>query len=164
MSDDVRMGLVIGGAVLVLVAILWWLSSRRRGKRRLVRQLQATDPQERARAGIQLVDLGLGRAARPLLDHVAGESDARVRLAIALAVARRQWEPNNTTPVASLRAWASTELEQQGQPMESFGPATTRISDMGGPRPDDLGPPTAPADPSPEGSDPTIHWQPGGGA
>jgi hypothetical protein len=158
MTDDVRMGLVIAGAALVLLAIVWWLTSRQRRKRRLVRQLRANDAQERARAGVRLVDLGLGRAARPLLDHVSGETDARVRLAIALAVARRQWEPNNTARVASLRDWASAELENQGQPVQSFGPAMTRISDMGGPRPDDQDPAKEPA------QEPSIDWRPGGGA
>jgi hypothetical protein len=164
MSDDVRLGLVIAGAVLVVVAILWWLTSRRRRKRRLVRELRAADAQDRARAGIRLVDLGLGRAARPLLDHVAGETDPRVRLAIALAVARRQWEPNNAPRVARLRDWASAELDAQGQPVEPFGPAMTRISDMGGPRPDDQGPPKTADDSSPDASDSAIQWPPGGGA
>jgi hypothetical protein len=167
MSDDVRMGLVISGAALALIAILWWLTSRRRRKRRLVRQLRATDPQERARAGIRLVDLGFSTATRPLLDHVSGETDARVRLAIALAVARRQWEPNNATRVARLRDWASVELEQQGQAVEPFGPAMTRISDMGGPRPDDQGPAKGPVTgPAKEAAvpEPSIDWHPGGGA
>lgn len=169
MNDDVRMGLVVGGAVLVLLALLWWLTSRQRRKRRLVAQLRATDAQARARAGIRLVDLGLGRAAGPLLEHLAGEQDARVRLAIALAVARRQWEPNNATRVARLRDWASTELDQQGQPVQSFGPAMTRISDMGGPRLDEQGPSTAVSDDTVttregEPVDAPIEWRPGGRA
>ena len=172
MSDDVRVGLVVGGAALVVIAILWWAMSRTRTKRRLVRQLRAEDAQERARAGIRLVDLGLVRAARPLLEHVPSEQDARVRLAIALAIARRQWEPSNASRVARLREWASTELEHQGQPVSAFGPAVTRISDMGGPRPDsqESGSPVAPpAAPEPQAGSQTepeapIHWQPGGGA
>jgi hypothetical protein len=161
-SDDVRIGLIVGGAALVVVALLWWVTSRNRAKRRLVRQLRAEDAQERARAGIRLVDLGLVRASRPLLEHVPSEQDTRVRLAIALAVARRQWEPSNASRVARLREWAGAELEQQGQPVQPFGPAVTRMSDMGGPRPDSQDP-GAEAQPPAEDDRP-IHWQPGGGA
>jgi hypothetical protein len=100
----------------------------------LLDQLDAEEPQERARGGILLVDLGLSRAARPLLAHLATEADPRVRLAIALAVGRRQWEPSSATRVERLREWAALELEHQDQPMSPFGPAVTRLSDMGGPR------------------------------
>jgi hypothetical protein len=164
MSDDVRLGLVVGGIALVVVALAWWWGTRTRRKARLVRQLRATDPQERARAGIRLIDLGLVRAARPILDHVATEQDARVRLALALAVARRQWEPSNASKVARVREWASGELERQGRPVSPFGPAVTRISDMGGPRPADQAASPAPDAPPPpeEATAPPIHWQPGG--
>lgn len=135
MSDGVRLGLVGVGALLVLLALLWRYRSRHHDVRVLVRQLDDADPQERARGGILLVDLGLARAARPVLAHVTSEPDSRVRLAIALAVGRRQWEPSNTKRVRQVREWASLELEQQGQPVSSFGPAMTRLADMGGPRP-----------------------------
>jgi hypothetical protein len=135
MSDDVRLGLIIGGAIAVLVALLWRSLTLRRRRSRSARGLDAPDPQDRARAGIALVDQGLHRSARPVLGHVAGEQDDRVRYAIALAVARRQWEPVDTKAVRQVREWASQELEQHGEPVHGFGPAVTRLSDMGGPRP-----------------------------
>jgi hypothetical protein len=172
MNDDVRLGLVVGGAALVVLAVLWWWIARSRRKRRIARGLRSTDPQERARAGVRLTELGLVRAARPLLDHVPGEQDARVRLAIALAVARRQWEPSNADRVARLREWASKELQEQGEPVSAFGPAVTRISDMGGPRPEGSHAHGTPASGPPAGSEsppdeapsdgPPIEWTPGG--
>ena len=134
MSDDLSLGLIVGGFLLVLGALLWRHLARRRAVRDLLDQLGAEEPQDRARGGILLVDLGLSRAARPLLAHLATEPDPRVRLAIALAVGRRQWEPSNATRVERLREWAAIELERQDQPMSPFGPAVTRLSDMGGPR------------------------------
>lgn len=166
MNDDVRLGLLIGGVALIALAVLWWYIARTWRKRRLIRALRAIDPQERARAGIRLVELGLPRSARPLLNHVVAEQDARVRLAIALAVARRQWEPTNAARVRRLRDWASSELDQQGQPVAGFEPALTRISDMGGPRPTDSGPtevasPPAAVPPVPD-ADAPIEWHPTG--
>ncbi len=164
MSDDVRLGLIVGGAVAVLVAIVWRFAVLRRRRRRVGRGLEAQDPQERARAGIALVDGGLHRSARPLLAHVAREPDARVRHAIALAVARRQWEPVDSKQVTQLREWASLELEQQGEPVHGFGPAVTRLSDMGGPRLP--GPSPAAPDPDPASPEPAparehdgVSWQ-----
>jgi len=134
MSDGVSRGLIVGGFLLVLGALLWRYLARRRAMRALLDQLGAADAQKRARGGILLVDLGLSRAARPLLAHLATEADPRVRLAIALAVGRRQWEPSSAPRVERLREWAALELEHQDQPMNPFGPAVTRLSDMGGPR------------------------------
>ena len=156
MSDDVRLGLVIGGVIVIVAAVVWRHAVLHGRRTRAVRGLDATDPQDRARAAIELVDQGLQRCARPILARVATEQDDRVRLAIALAVARRQWEPVDTTQVVQLREWASLELERQGRPVHSFGPALTRLSDMGGPRapepePDQATtPPAAPAASEPE--------------
>jgi len=172
MNDDIRLGLVVGGAALLVIALVWRLTTRSRTRRALLRGLDASEPQERARAGIQLIELGLPRAARPLLDLVPRENDARVRLAIALAVARRQWEPSNAARVTTLRDWASTELERQGQPVRAFGPAFTRISDMGGPRPAGSGPAPPPTpeqepeqehdqEPDPTQPLPDITWRSG---
>ena len=163
MSDDIRLGLVVGGAALLVIAIVWRQTTHHRVRSALIRGLDAPEPQERARAAIQLIERGLPRAARPLLDLIPRENDARVRLAIALAVARRQWEPSNAPRVTTLRDWTSTELERQGQPVRAFGPAFTRIADMGGPRPAGSGPRPAPQpepevqpDPSPD----AIAWKP----
>ena len=174
MSDDVSRALIVVGFLLVLGALLWRYFSRRHALRRLVDRLGAAEPQERARSGILLVDLGLSRVARPLLAHVATEDDPRVRLAIALAVGRRQWEPSGTPRVERLREWAGLELEQQDQPVDSFGPAVTRLSDMGGPRPPDAEAGIAEAvisEPgmsapgvAKDGAEPSLRWDPEGGA
>jgi carbamoyl-phosphate synthase large subunit len=152
-SDDVRLGLIVGGIAAVLLALAWRFLVLNRRRRRVRRSLRAADPQDRARAGVVLVDDGLQRSARTLLKLVAHEPDGRVRHAIALAVARRQWEPVNSTRVRQLREWASGELALHGQAVQAFGPAVTRLSDMGGPRPTDMGgpqPATVGAPPAPE--------------
>jgi hypothetical protein len=146
-SDDVRLGLIVGGIAAIVIAVVWRLLVVQRQRRRLRAGLEAPDPQDRARAGIVLADEGLHRSARTLLGHVARETDPRVTHAIALAVARRQWEPVDTLRVRQLREWASQELARHGAGVSSFGPAVTRLSDMGGPRPPDADSPPAPAAP-----------------
>lgn len=168
MSDDVRLGLVVGGIAALVIAFVWRFVVINGRRRRLRRGLEAPDPQDRARAGIVLVDEGLQRSARPLLAHLAAEADPRVCHAIALAVARRQWEPVDTLRVRQLREWASQELQRRGEPVQSFGPAVTRLADMGGPRPPDSEEQVAEDeeharhaigasedDPAP----PAVHWQ-----
>jgi hypothetical protein len=193
MSDNVRIGLVVGGVAAVLLALLWRFLVVNGRRRRIRKRLRADDPQERARAGILLVDEGLQRSARVLLSHVATEPDPRASHAIALAVARRQWEPVDSLRVRQLREWAAQELERHGEAVAAFGPAVTRLSDMGGPRspdekpasaapgsvvpdPAEAPPAAAPAEPSapdpnapdPNAPDPNaeVHWradQPGAG-
>ena len=109
----------------------------------------------RADAAISLTELGLDRSARPLLAHTRVETDPDVRVCIAAAVARRQWEPAGPPGVTTLREWAASELTTHGYNVTTFGPATTRLADMGGPRlPQPLYPSAgaAPAVGSPEGS------------
>lgn len=137
MSDAVRIGLIVGGVAAVLIALVWRSLVVNGRRRRMRKRLRSPDPQERARAGILLVDEGLHRSARVLLAHVASEVDPRVCHAIALAVARRQWEPVDSLRVRQLREWAAQELERRGEDVHAFGPAVTRLSDMGGPRPPD---------------------------
>jgi hypothetical protein len=155
-SDDVRLGLIAGGIALIAIAIVWRSIVVQGRRRRLRAALEATDPQDRARAGIVLANEGLHRSARTLLGHIARETDPRVCHAIALAVARRQWEPVDTLRVRQLREWASQELERQGTSVRSFGPAVTRLSDMGGPRPPDQAPAPGPpaAAPAPVAAEP----------
>lgn len=172
MSDDVRIGLIVGGIAAVLIALVWRSLVVNGRRRRIRKRLRSPDPQERARAGILLVDEGLHRSARVLLAHVATEPDPRASHAIALAVARRQWEPVDSLRVRQLREWASQELERRGEQVAAFGPAVTRLSDMGGPRLPDAKPTPATPDPVasepvaselPEarGPDPTpeVHWR-----
>jgi len=152
MALDTPTLLIAGGVAAIVLAVLWRMTARHLAVSRLVRCLRG-DPQaiERARAASSLIDLGLRRAAKPVLRAIAAEADARVRLSVALGVARRQWEPSGPGRVARLRHWASDELTTQGQPIQELGPAVTRLSDMGGPRlpaPNGNGGP-APAEPPP---------------
>ena len=136
MPLDTQALLLAGGAAACVLALVWRFLARHHQTSRLVRRLESGgEPEERARAGQALIDLGLRRAAHPVLQAMECEPDERVRLSVALAVARRQWEPTGPPRVASLRRWASEELEFQGHPVSAFGPAVTRLADMGGPRP-----------------------------
>jgi hypothetical protein len=135
MKADSQMMLIAGGAAAIVLAGVWRYLARHRQLSRLSRRLQsANDPAERARAGNAIIELGLPRAAKPTLRAVTQEPDPRVRLSIALAVAKRQWEPTRAKRVRHLRGWASEELDFQGRPVHEFGPAVTRLADMGGPR------------------------------
>jgi hypothetical protein len=170
MAPDTQTLLVAGGVAAIAGALVWRIVARHVETSRLTRQLAAhPDPAERARAGHGLVDLGLRRAASPVLGDMQREHDDRVRRSVALAVARRQWEPTGPERVARLRRWASEELDYQGQTTQEFGPAVTRLSDMGGPRlagPNGNGGPGngQPADAPPAGvnwgadEEPTIRW------
>jgi hypothetical protein len=145
----VRLVIVVVGLIDIALACAWRVGYRRRRLDELTQALDVSDPGARARAADALVRLGLDRAAPPLLAHVDDETDAQVRATIALAVARRQWEPAAVPGVAALRAWASAEMDAQGIPVQGFGPALTRLADMGGPRRPDHGPRPAAA-PEPE--------------
>jgi hypothetical protein len=167
-SDTTTVVLIGAGVVAIGAAIVWRQAARHSRKAGLVRRFASPMAERRAQAGTDLVDLGLSRAARPILAHVADEDDPRVRQAIALAVARRQWEPGGSARVAELRAWARAELEHQGFDVVAFGPAFTRLSDMGGPRLPESQSPVAtgcesPATETPAGVGPPepLHWTPG---
>jgi hypothetical protein len=135
MKADSQLLLIAGGATAIVLAVVWRFLARRHRLSRLDRHLRFDDqPAERARAGNVIVELGLPRAAKPILRAMAQEPDDRVRLSVALGVAKRQWEPARAQRVVHLRAWASEELDFQGRPVRGFGPAVTRLADMGGPR------------------------------
>ncbi len=173
-SDTSTVALVVAGAVALASALVRRQAARHSRKARLIRRFASPMAERRAKAGIELVDLGLNRAARPLLAHVRDEDDPRVRDEIALAVARRQWEPGGSARITEVRDWARTELEHQGYDVTSFGPAFTRLSDMGGPRlprreeaatdaqtlDDPLGAERADAPAEPEHVE-QLHWKPG---
>jgi len=126
--------LVAAGVAALGAAFAWRQAARHSRKARLIRRFASPMAERRATAGAELVELGLSRASRPVLAHVQQEDDPQVRLAIALAVAQRQWEPGGSARVADLRSWARAELEHQGYEVHTLGPAFTRLSDMGGPR------------------------------
>jgi hypothetical protein len=92
---------------------LGWRTGASRGALKEQRQLlQSFDPVERARAGQQLVALGLARSAEPLLDHVRNEFDNRVLSAVATAVLQAPTEPKEPRKVQELREWAAAEVER----------------------------------------------------
>jgi len=148
MAANTQLYLVAGGAAAIVLAILWRAAAHHNQTSRLTRRLRsAEEPADRAHAGNELIDLGLRRVARPVLTAMASECDARVCQSVALAVARRQWEPSGADRVAQLRRWAADELDTNGD-VTQFGPAVTRLSDMGGPRLPPRQPQGAPARPA----------------
>jgi uncharacterized protein YjiS (DUF1127 family) len=177
MSSNTQQYLIAGGAAAIVLALLWRTMARHRQLSRVRRRLRgAEDPAERARAGNELIDLGLRRAAVPVLKAMPQEADGRVRQSIALGVARRQWEPSGAARVAELRRWASQQVGTTSA-VTQFGPAVTRLSDMGGPRlppredqarpaAPPPAPATAPSDatvspaPSLVGADEAVRWMP----
>ena len=125
--------LALGIAVLG-AAVAWRQTTQRRRVRSLQAGLDSPDPAARISAGELAVSYGLGPAARCLLPGITSDDDPAVRAAVALAVAHRQWEPAGSDRVLALRMWAADELAIQGYDVHAFGPAFTRISDMGGPQ------------------------------
>ncbi len=165
MATNTQVALIAAGIAACVLALLWRALARHHETARLNRRLcRADEPVERARAGNELVGLGLTRSALLVIRAMALEPDARVRLSVALAVARRQWEPTGARRVRSVRKWASEELELQHQPVSVFGPAVTRLADMGGPRPpaspDEHGPAPVPS-PAATPAEPTPPPAPG---
>jgi hypothetical protein len=163
MLPSTQILLIGGGLAACALALIWRALARHRETSRLNRRLcRADQPIERARAGNEMVTLGLGRSALLVLHAMAGEPDARVRLSVALAVAKRQWEPTGARRVRSVRKWAGEEFEIQERPVTPFGPAVTRLADMGGPRPsetpsgDPKAPEPAPANESPPTEPATV--------
>ncbi len=102
------------GALVIAAVVAWRVSARWRFRRRLRaerRRLAAFDRAARIRAGQKIAGLGLRRRnARVLLDHLAGEEDEKVRLAIAQAVDARAGDRSRRRRVRKLRAWADEEL------------------------------------------------------
>jgi len=122
MSDDLVLFVPIALGALVLVALLAWRLPRRwRLRRRLrsaSRKLDSFDPDERARAGVRVAELGLTRrTANVLLHALSGEEDRRVQFAIALAVVRASSERFRRRRVQRLRRWAVELLVEHGHPV-----------------------------------------------
>jgi carbamoyl-phosphate synthase large subunit len=120
-------GLVASGAIAVRGAFVW--RARERQLRVLGASLTAPDPERRAAAAEALARLGLDRVGKMLLAHAQVETDPEVRRTMAIAVARRQWEPASVAHVADLRRWAAAELGEAGLPVEDFAPTPTRFGE-----------------------------------
>jgi hypothetical protein len=104
----------------------WRTGTGRLAMRHQVGRLQAFDPDERARAGIELVRLGLARSADQLLDHLGNEFDHIVLSAIAAAVSEAPPEPKESSRAQELREWADAELERLAVEDAFMGPDAHR--------------------------------------
>jgi hypothetical protein len=133
-ANEASLLLIATGAIALVAAAVWRQATRLRRIGRIEHRLGSDDPMQRIAGGELAVTYGLGTAARCLLPRVEHDADPAVRAAIALAVAHRQWEPGGSERVLALRMWAARELGTQGYDVNPFGPAFTRISDMGGPQ------------------------------
>jgi hypothetical protein len=122
MSVDPVLIVPISFGALALVALLAWRLSRRwllrRRLRGASRKLDSFDPDDRARAGVAVAELGLTRrTANVLLHALRGEEDRRVQFAIALAVVRANSERFRRKRVQRLRRWAVELLLEHGHPV-----------------------------------------------
>ena len=122
----------------------WRTGAGRLAMRHQVGRLQAFDPDERARAGVELVRLGLARSADQLLDHLANEFDHIVLSAIAAAVSEAPPERKESSRAQELREWADAELERLAVEDAFMGPDAGRESFAAWR--DDLSPSPSPAD------------------
>jgi len=118
--DPVFIVAAVLGALAVVALLVWRLPRRWRVRRRLrglSRHLDSLDPDERARAGAAVLDLGLTRRTASVLNHsLTREEDRRIRFAIALAVVRDS-EGSRRRQALRLRKWAVDELAGHGHPV-----------------------------------------------
>lgn len=132
---ELREGLLAAGAALVVAGFVWRWASNRARLRSLAADLDNEDPAARVAAVRALCTLGLDHSASTLLATVDGEPDASVLDELAIAVVLRQWEPGGDEAVDQLREWSAARLVERGTAVGRLGPSTTRLADMGGPRP-----------------------------
>jgi hypothetical protein len=118
--DPVLIVPAVVGALALFALLVWRLPRRWRVRRRLrglSRQLDSFDPDERARAGAAVIELGLTRrTANVLLHTLSDEEDRRVRFGVALAVVRKS-EGSRRRRVRRLRKWAVEELAEHEHPV-----------------------------------------------
>ncbi len=122
------------GLALVAIGFLWKATAAQRSTRLLRASLKTPEPAARASAARGATSLGLDRCAELLTDLVAREHEPMVLHAVAEAVMLRQWEPADRKSVLQLRTWAADWLMDNGYAVRRFGPAVTRLADMGGPQ------------------------------
>jgi hypothetical protein len=106
----------------------WRTGASRFTMKQQLESLQSFDPAERARAGQQLVELGLNRCAEALLDHVANEFDNRVLGVFAAAVVEAPPEPKESRKAQQLREWAAAELERSALEEAFMGGETDPVA------------------------------------
>jgi hypothetical protein len=111
MPDWAVFALAAAGALLLVVASMWLVSSRRRGARALRRALADPDPAVR-RAAIETAGAhGLGQFVDALTERTKKETSPTVRWVLAETVAGKKWEPTDSARMVALRLWARRELD-----------------------------------------------------
>lgn len=103
--------LLATGALLLGVAWLWRVLARARTTAVLRRA--ARDPRRWVRrAAVEIMaEQGLHRFADLMVERIAAEEVPAVREALALAIARNQWESADSPLLMRLRLWAHLELQ-----------------------------------------------------
>jgi carbamoylphosphate synthase large subunit len=126
---------LLGVASVTLVGLAVVSLSRRVTARRLMRLISFGSTTSRTDAVVKLAQQGLDMNARVLLNRVRTERDPEVLDALARAVSMRQWEPETTTAISGLRAWAGERLSVRRAPEAGAGQPRTRIlvTGAGGP-------------------------------
>lgn len=97
---------VAAGALLLLAAIAWRWTHRRRTATRLAEALRADDPARRRAAVAVAAEQGLRQCGALLLERSAVEQDPDVVDALVGAVLRNAWEPADRPEILTLRLWA----------------------------------------------------------
>ena len=121
------------GITCLIFGFGWRVAAANGAARRLAASLRDPDPLVRASSARAATSLGLDRSAKALNGLIAREQHDSVLDAIASAVVLRQWEPADRAAVLTLRAWSAQRLLERGGAVRRFGPAVTRLADMGGP-------------------------------
>jgi predicted transcriptional regulator len=91
----------------------WRTIARRRTRRTVVRGLADPDEGRRIAMIAAITAQGLGANAAALDRLARRENSPAVRQALALAVARNQWEPAADRRLVALRVWAHEELARR---------------------------------------------------
>ncbi len=96
----------VAGALLLIAAITWRWTHRRRTAARLAAALRDDDPARRRAAVAVAAEQGLRQCGALLLERSAVEQDAGVVDALVGAVLRNAWEPADRPEILTLRLWA----------------------------------------------------------
>ena len=93
----------------------WRTVDRRRTRRAVARGLADPDEGRRIAMIASITAQGVGAYAAPLCKLARRENEPAVRTALALAVARNQWEPAGDRRLVELRVWAHEELQRRAE-------------------------------------------------
>ncbi len=112
-SDPERIVALALALGVVTGAGAWRTVDRRRTRRAVLRGLADPDEGRRTAMISAVTAQGIGTYAAPLLKLARRENEPAVRTALALAVARNQWEPASDRRLVALRVWAHEELTRR---------------------------------------------------